>query len=77
MCVDRDNYLGILKRRYKSIGRPAKHVTRKKIASEQGTVMVGERKTCARMVAHDTNTCTFILRREFGHVPVHLHCKDT
>ena len=75
MCVDRDNYLGILKRRYKSTGRPAKYVTRKKIASEQGTV--GERKTWARMVAHDSNTRTFSLGRKFEHVLVHLLYKDT
>ena len=58
-----------------SIGRPAKHVTRKKITSEQGTVE--ERKTCTCMVGHDTNTCTFILRREFEHDLVHLLYKDT
>ena len=50
-------------RRYMSISRPAKHVPRKKMASEQGTA--GERKTCACTVAHESNTCAFILGREF------------
>ena len=58
-----------------SIGGPAKHVTRKKIASEQGTVE--ERKTCTCMIVHDTDICTFILCRELEHVLVHLLYKDT
>ena len=73
--VCKDYYLKISQRRYMSIGGPAKHVTRKKIASEQGTVE--ERKTCTCMVVHDTNTCTFILCRELEHVLVHLLYKDT
>ena len=79
LCVYKINYFEIFQRRYGnvSISSPAKHVTRKKITSEQGTVTVGEIKTCARMVAHGTNICTFILRREFEHVLVHLLCKDT
>ena len=77
LCVYRNNYLDIYQRRYVSISSPAKHVTRKKIASEQGTVSVGERKTCARMVAHGTDICIFILRREFEHILVHLLCKGT
>ena len=77
LCVYRNNHLEIYQRRYVNISSPEKHVTRKKIASEQGTVSVGERKTCARMVAHGTDICTFILHREFEHVLVHLLYKDT
>ena len=29
MCVDRDNYLELLKRRYTGVGRSAKYVTRR------------------------------------------------
>ena len=79
MCVYRNDSLEISQRRYVSISSPEKHVTRKKITSEQGAVRltVGERRACARMVAHGTNICTFILRREFEHILVHLLCKGT
>ena len=79
LCVYRNDYLEIFQRRYVSISSPAKHVTRKKITSEQGAVRltVGERRACARMVAHDTNTCILILCREFEHVLIHILCRDT
>ena len=75
LCVYRNDYLEIFQRRYVSISSPAKHVTRKKITSEQATV--GERKTWARMVAHDSNTRTFSLGRKFEHVLVHFFYEDT
>ena len=77
LCVYRNDYLEIFQRRYVSISSPEKYVTRKKVTSEQGAVTVGERRACARIVAHDTNICTFILRREFEHVLVHILCRDT
>ena len=79
LCVYRNDYVEIFQRRYVSISNPAKHITRKKIMLEQGAVRltVGERRACAHMVAHDTNTSVFILCREFEHILVHLLCKGT
>ena len=70
MCVDRDNYLELLKRRYIHRYWQISKICNKKITLEQGTV--GERKTCICMVPHDTNTCTFSQTREFEHVLVHF-----
>ena len=38
MYIYRNNYLEIFQRRYVSISDPAKHITRKKITSEQGAI---------------------------------------
>ena len=68
MCVDRDNYLELLKRRYMSIGISANYVTRK--SRQYKEQLKKDMRAC--MVAHDTNTCTFSRSRGIEHVLVHL-----